>query len=320
MKRNITVFLLVCGIFFSFLMAGTLAEAQYAVFAKKDIIEYTSEWKGERYPNGRPKVPDEILERMKKVSLEEAWAVLRRNEYHNQFEGNWMSSHSDPVLVGRAVTAVFMPHRPDIDIINKAKGKANGFVGNFQSWVISTMVEGDVFVVDLMNRVVDAPIFGDNLGNAIYGKGGRGCIFNGGSRDLEGIRRNLPDDFEVFVRGWDPSYNPSEGKMGMMGMGMNLPINIGRAMVMPGDVVLAKEGGIIFIPPHLALEVVDSSEIIQIRDKFGFERLRAGTYTPGQIDARWTDEIFKDFVQWMEQQGSAITPRQKELLLKGRTW
>ena len=89
---------------------------------------------------------------------------------------------------------------------------------------------------------------------------------------------------------------------------------------MPGDVILAKEGGIIFIPPHLALEVVDSSEIIQIRDKFGFERLRAGTYTPGQIDARWTDEIFNDFVQWMEQQGSAITPRQKELLLKGRTW
>ena len=303
-----------------FIVASNQATAQYGVFTREDIITFTQEWVGERLPDGRPKVPDEIMKRMKNVVFEEAWAAMVRHGYANQFEGDWQTTHDRPVLVGRALTAKYMPYRPDVQKINMTRGEHDGMVGNFQSLAISVMEPGDVFVADTMGRIVDAPIFGDNLANAILFHGGRGAVFNGSSRDLEGLRKSLPDDFEVFAKGWDPSFNRVEGAMGMMGMGINCPISIGRAIVMPGDIVLAKDTGVIFIPAHLAEEVVDTSEIIQIRDRFGHQRLREGTYTPGQIDAVWTDAIMKDFEQWMKGQGSAITPRQRKLLLEGRTF
>jgi hypothetical protein len=89
---------------------------------------------------------------------------------------------------------------------------------------------------------------------------------------------------------------------------------------MPGDVVLAKREGIIFIPAHLAREVVETSEIIQLKDAFGHQRLREGKYTPGQIDRQWTEDIEKDFTRWLLERGDSLTPYQKEKLLKGRTW
>src|SRR5207248_11782753 len=87
----------------------------------------------------------------------------------------------------------------------------------------------------------------------------------------------------------------------MMLMGLNTPIRIGRVTVLPGDVVLAKREGVIFIPPQFAAEVVEQAERIMLRDLFGHQRLRERVYTPGQIDTKWTREIEKDFTQWLTQ-------------------
>ena len=284
------------------------------MFSNEDLIKYTPLWNGERFPDGRPHVPDDILQRMKAVSIEEAWAVMRRHGFNNQFEGNWVMTDQDPILVGRAVTACFIPARPDVNQVIEEQGKKDNRVGGQNSWVIDTVVKGDVIVVDLMGKVVDGTFIGDNLANSIWAKsGGTGVVINGGARDIEGCLR-IPH-FPIFNRGWDPSAI-SEAML----TGINTPIRIGRASVMPGDVVLGKREGIIFIPPHLAQEVVETSEIIQVRDKFGHLRLREGKYTPGQIDRQWSEDIEKDFTEWLKADGQALTPYQKEKLLQGRTW
>jgi len=288
--------------------------SQPGVFSKDALIEYTPQWKGERFPDGRPKVPDDIIERMKDVSIEEAWAVLRNHEYNLQFDRGWVSTMDDPVLVGRAVTAFYLPLRPDVNDVIKAKGEKEGRIGGQNSWVIDTLVKGDVIVVDMFGQVENATFFGDNLANSIYVKsGGAGIVIDGGARDIEGVLE-IPG-FPIFTRGWDPSFLKD-----LMLMGINTPIRIGRAAVMPGDVVLGKREGIIFIPAHLAQEVVETSEIVRLRDKFGHQRLREGKYTPGQIDRKWTDDIEKDFTEWLKARDKELTPYQREKLLKGRTW
>jgi 4-hydroxy-4-methyl-2-oxoglutarate aldolase len=293
----------------------TDALAQVGVFTADQVREYTEPWKGERFPDGRPKVPDDLLKRMKPVSIEEAWSVLRRHGFNNQFEGNWVvAGPKEPVLVGRAVTAYFMPVRPDVNDVIKRNGEKAGRIGGQNSWIIDTVVKGDVIVVDLMGKVIDGTFMGDNLANSIWAKsGGTGVIINGGARDIEGVER-VPD-FPVFNRGWDPSAIAD-----VMLMGINTPVRIGRATVMPGDVVLAKKEGAIFIPAHLAQEVVETSEIVRLRDEFGHLRLREGKYTPGQIDRKWSDDIEKDFTEWLKGKGQELTPYQREKLLQGRTW
>ncbi len=306
---------MLCAVLAACLMlSASVASAQVGVFSREEMLMYTPEWKGERFPDGRPKVPDDILERMKEVAIEEAWAVCRNNGYENQFEGNWVVTEDEPVLVGRAVTANYIPLRPDVNDVILKKGERDGRIGAPNSWIIDTLVEGDVIVVDIFGKVVNGTFLGDNLANAISVKtGGTGVVIDGGARDIEGVVQ-IPD-FPIFNRGWDPSFLTE-----VMLMSINGPVQIGRASVMPGDVVLGKQEGVFFIPAHLAQEVVETSEIVRMRDQFGHQRLREGTYTPGQIDAKWSEEIEKDFEQWLKSKGDELTPYQKEKLLKGRTW
>ena len=301
----------------SILFIGIVTDAvnaQVGVFSREDLIEYTPLWKGERFPDGRPRVPDDFLERMKEVAIEEAWSVLRRHGFNHQFERNWVVTEENPVLVGRAVTAYYLPLRPDVNDIIQEKGEKEGRIGAQNSWIIDTLVKGDVIVIDMFGKVTDGTFLGDNLANSINVKsGGTGVVIDGGARDIEGVLE-IPD-FPIFTRGWDPSYLKD-----LMLMGINTPVRIGNAAVMPGDIVLGKREGIIFIPAHLAQEVVESSEIIRLRDQFGHQRLREGKYTPGEIDRKWTDNIEKDFTEWLEERGDELTPYQRKKLLKGRTW
>lgn len=310
MKR--VLLCLVCAALLAAL-AGPV-QAQVGVFSSTTLVRYTPLWKGERFPDGRPKVPDDIMERMKKVSIEEAWGVCRNRGFKYQFEGGWVTTHENPVLVGRAVTAYFFPLRPDVNQVIDTQGKADKRIGAQNSWVIDTVVKGDVIVVDLMGKVIDGTFMGDNLGNSIWAKsGGTGVVIDGGARDIEG-NLEIPN-FPIFNRGWDPSFLADT-----MLMGINTPVRIGRAAVMPGDVVLAKKEGIIFIPAHLAQEVVESSEVVRLRDEFGHLRLREGKYTPGQIDRAWTQDINNDFTEWLKSKDKELTPYQRQKLTQGRTY
>ena len=282
--------------------------------SREQMVFLTAEWKGERFPDGRPKVPDDILKRMKNVSLEEAWGVLRGAGYHKQFEGGWKMVHRDRTIVGRALTAVYMPARPELQKRMVVKGHREGRVGGMNSWPIDMLKKGDVYVADGFGKIDGGTLIGDNLGNSIFAKSQNGVVFDGSVRDLEGLQQI--EGFNAFVRDWHPSAIRE-----MMLMGINVPTRIGKATVLPGDVVLAKRGGVIFIPAHLAERVVKRAEIIMLRDSFGHQRLRDGKYTPGQIDSSWTDEIEKDFTEWLKEHKDELPVPEKAIqdLLKNRS-
>ena len=300
-----------------FVCALILAIPSYSQFfnSSEELTYYTSEWKGERFEDGRPKVPEEILERLKMVSIEEAWGVLRSKGYHSQFEGNWVILHEDLTVVGRAMTALYMPKRPEVMDRLTEKGHTLGRVGAMNSWPIDALQQGDVYVADGFGKVIDGTLIGDNLGNAIYANSGNGVVFDAGSRDMEGLAEI--EGFNAFVRGFDPSFLTES-----MLMGINVPIRMGRATVFPGDVVLAKKTGVLFIPAHLAEEVVDRAEFIMLRDMFGHKMLKTGVYTPGQIDGQWSDEIKAAFLEWVKNNPDELpmTPEALDDYLKDRTW
>jgi regulator of RNase E activity RraA len=310
-------------LFFIFVVLISRVKAQYVQISKEELIALTPEWKGERFTDGRPKVPDDIIRRMKAVSIEEAWAVLTNNGYRYQVAEGWEVINPDSVLVGRAVTATFMPGRPDvwkaIDSMGKKEGRRAQNV-----WAVEMLTKGDVYVADQFGAKRNGPTIGDNVGNAIYARTGNGIVYDGAIRDLEGLKEI--GNFTSFYTSYDPSYhNPGAGAgrdLTTMIVGINRPTRIRTVTVMPGDVVLGKMGVVIFIPPQLAEKVVITSEIVRLRDMFGHQRLREGKYTAGQIDARWTDDIEKDFSKWLNDHINEL-PVPKETIqnyLKERTW
>jgi regulator of RNase E activity RraA len=272
------------------------------------IKALTSEWKGERFPDGRPKVSDALLERLKNISIEDAWGVLRNKGFQNQFEGDWIIINPDQAMTGRVVTAQYMPLRPDLEKQIREQGKIENRTqkGGTNSWPIDILINGDVYVADGYGKTADGTLIGDNLGNSIYAKSQRGVIFYGSVRDQEGLSEIK--GFNGWIKGEDPSYIQQ-----MMLTSINAPIRIGRATVLPGDVVLAKKYGVIFIPAYLVEELVLTSEFTALRDEFGHQRLREKKYLTGQIDSEWSEEIKKDFLNWLNNYPGKLPMSKEEL-------
>jgi regulator of RNase E activity RraA len=302
------------------------SNSQQVQISKEQLIALTPQWTGERFPDGRPKVPDDIMKRMKSVSVEEAWAVMKNAGYGYQVAEGWQIINPDSVLVGRAVTATFMPGRPDVWKAIDSAGKKEGRRAQ-NVWAVELLVKGDVYVADQFGAHRNGPTIGDNVGNAIFARSGNGIVYDGALRDVEGLKEI--DGFTAFYTSYDPSYhnpqvdrNGKNGDLTTMIVGINQPTRIRTVTVMPGDVVLGKLGVVVFIPPHLAEQVVTTSEIVRLRDMFGHQRLKEGKYTAGQIDARWSDEIEKDFSKWLNDHINEL-PVPKEQIqkyLKDRTW
>ncbi|MET0242551.1 MAG: RraA family protein [Flavitalea sp.] len=296
------------------LFASITGYSQEVTMSSEQMKLLTPEWKGERYPDGRPKTDPKLLARLKKISIEEAWGFLRNKGYQNQYEGDWQILRPDSVMVGIAVTAQYFPMRADYDKIIKEKGKSEKRLGSPNSWPIDVLKEYDIYVADGYGKIADGTLIGDNLGNSIYAKSKTGVIFYGSVRDVEGLL--AIDGFNGWIKGQDPSYIQQ-----MMLGSINSPIRIGRATVLPGDVILAKKNGTIFIPPHLLEDLLIQSEFIQLKDHFGHQRLREGKYTPGQIDQQWTDDIKKDFLQWLStQKNLPMSKKELDEYMKNRTW
>ena len=227
-----------------------------------------------------------------------------------------MCTHPGEVLVGRALTAMYVPRRPDLRKLMEAKGEEAGCIGDQISWPIDLLVQGDVYVADVFGKIDQGPIIGDNLSTSIYARSGNGVVHDAAVRDLDGIRE-LPG-FTSFVRGAHPTYaSPT-----IMLAGINCPTRIGKVTVMPGDVVLGRDDGVVFVPPNLAERVVKTSEVIRLRDQFGKQRLRERKYTSGEIDRKWEDHIERDFSQWLEDHIDELpVPRAAiQELLEERTW
>lgn len=263
--------------------------------SREDLIELTKLNPFDRFPDGRPCVPEDLLTRMKLVTTEEAWGVLHNHGYPRQFEGNWMETHPGAITVGRAVTAQFLPHRPDYhDAIQQAGvGEGRGDIGGQNSWIIQSLQLDDVMVVDIFGKVKDGTVVGDNLGTATRSRTRVGAVIDGGVRDYQGLVQLT--DVNFYVRGVDPTAIAD-----VTLAGINIPIRIGGATVLPGDVMLGTPTGVIFIPPHFVQEVVETSEAIRVRDEFGKMRLDEGKYTSGEIDVPiWREDIEVDFQAWL---------------------
>lgn len=300
------------------LLSGYLFSAAQNVGQSPEFIKaLTPEWKGERFADGRPKVPDDFLERLKNISIEEAWGVLRNKGFQNQYEGDWQIIHPEEAMTGRVITAQYMPLRPDYEKQIKEQGKTEkrSMQGGTNSWPIDILTTGDVYVADAYGKIADGTLIGDNLGNSIFAKSQRGVIFYGSVRDVEGL--NEIKGFNGWIKGADPSYIQQ-----MMLTSINAPIRVGRATVLPGDVVLAKKYGVIFIPAYLVEELVITSEMTALRDEFGHQRLREKKYLAGQIDSQWSDEIKKDFMSWLKNYPGKLPMSQEELdkYFKERNW
>jgi 4-hydroxy-4-methyl-2-oxoglutarate aldolase len=291
-----------------FFLGCYFANSQNVGSSPEYIKALTADWKGERFADGRPKVSDAILERLKKISVEEAWGVLRNKGFQNQFENDWTIINPEETMTGRVVTAQYVPLRPDLEKYVKAQGKIEGRAqqGGTNSWPIDILTNGDVYVADAYGKIVDGTLIGDNLGNSIYAKSQRGVIFYGSVRDQEGLSEIK--GFNGWIKGADPSYIQQ-----MSLVTINTPIRVGRAIVLPGDIVLAKKYGVIFIPAYLVEDLVLTSEVTALRDEFGHQRLREKKYLAGQIDSQWTDEIKKDFLNWLNNYPGKLPMSKEEL-------
>ena len=283
--------------------------------AKEEMIYLTANWKGERFSDGRPKISDELIARARKIGIEEAWQILNNEGYKNQFEGNWKMVHEDVPVVGRAVTARFIPSRPDLEMQIKEKGKQEGRKGNTNSWPIEVLQKGDVYVAEEFGKIAQGTLIGDNLGTSIFNKTGNGVIFDGAARDLSGLA--AIKGFNAYVRDFHPSFLED-----VVLAGLNVPIRIGKAVVMPGDLVLSEREGVLFIPAHLAEKVISTAEFISVRDRFSKDMLKSNTYNAGQIDSQWSEEIKTAFLQWIKAhpQEPQYTKAELENFLEKRTW
>lgn len=283
--------------------------------SKEEMLYLTAAWKGERFPDGRPRVSDQLIERAKKIGIEEAWQILQNEGYKNQFEGNWKMVHDDVPVVGRAVTARFIPSRPDLEQQIKDRGKQEGRKGNTNAWPIEILQKGDVYVAEAFGKIAQGTLIGDNLGTSIFNKTGTGVIFDGAARDLSGLAKI--QGFNAFVRDFHPSFLEDV----VLG-GLNTPIRIGVAIVMPGDLVISEREGVLFIPAHMAEKVIETAEFISVRDRFSKDMLKSGKYNAGQIDNQWTEEIKTSFLDWIKKhpEEPQIDKAALDRFLLKRTW
>ena len=285
MKRVLSTLLLVCVI-------TALSAFSQVKMTKEQMLFYTSDWKGERFPDGRPKVPDDLLKRALDVSIEDVWDYLGEKGYRCQYDGGWQALHIDKPFAGRALTAQYMPLRPDMAKAIAAEGKAEGRVSWTNSWPINELREGDIYVADGFGKIVEGTLIGSNLGSGIAAHTHAGFVFDAGIRDQE-ENREIPN-LNGFYRGYDPS-----AWADMALTAINAPVRIGRAVVLPGDLVLAKTDGVIFIPAILAEDAISSAEFTSLQDEFNFELNRSGK-NGGEFEGGWTPQKYDALGRWID--------------------
>jgi 4-hydroxy-4-methyl-2-oxoglutarate aldolase len=268
---------------------------------KEQIMFYTADWQGERFADGRPKVPDDLLKRAVDCSIEDIWDYLRQHGYQNQFEGDWHALHIDKPFAGRAMTSQYMPSRPDMAKAEAAEGKAEGRIvfSNNNSWPINELVQGDVYVADGYGKIVEGTLIGSNLGSGVAAHSKVGFIFYGGIRD-EAENRELPN-FNGFYKGYDPSAWAQEELTSI-----NAPVRIGRAVVVPGDLVIANAQGVLFVPAILAEGAVASAQLTALMDAYNFE-LNSQGKNGGQFESGWDAAKFAGFQQWITAHPEKLT-------------
>jgi regulator of RNase E activity RraA len=293
---------------FAFVFFSAYINAQQIGASPEYVKALTAQWKGERFADGRPKVADIYLERLQEATLEQIWGFLGNKGFRNQVEKDWIILKPGETMVGRVVTAQFMPSRPDLDSLVKQTGRAEGRSqkGGINIWPIDILTKGDIYVADGFGKVKDGTLIGSSLGNAIVGKTGKGVIFYGSVRDMQELKDTK--GFNAWVKGHDPSYIKD-----MTPTSINAPIRIGQVTVFPGDVVFANEYGVVFIPAFLVEELVHNAELTGLRDEFERLLLQQNKYPSGQIHGDWNDAIKNEFRAWFAKYPKKLAITSKDI-------
>ena len=278
---------------------------------REDIIAITPLWKGERFPDGRPKVADKYLDALYNMTLEELWKPIFVAGYEHQFiainplHPEFKEDGSvNRKLVGRALTAAYVPTRPDYYEASCNIAAAQGWNGTPNQWVVDKLTDRDVLVVDMYDKIYKGTFLGGNLTTALKTKTNTGgAVIWGGVRDVEQMKK-VPD-VQVYYRGIDPT-PIREFAM----LSMNAPVRLGTdrdtATCLPGDIVYGCSGGVLFIPPHLVADVVEGGAKTQVKDMFGFEMISQNKFTTAQIDKNtWSEEMLDLLMEYIKTEPAA---------------
>jgi 4-hydroxy-4-methyl-2-oxoglutarate aldolase len=287
------------------LMFPVTASSQLVSFSKQDLIDYTAKNPFDRLPDGRPKVPDNLIERAKGLSSEEVWAVLPEKGFNNQYADGFQVLHPGKTMVGRAFTVQFMPVRPDVDDVAQAKAKEHGLARLMNQTAIDMLQPGDILVVDLFGKKVGGTIVGDNLFFYVMkatNKGG--LVVDGSIRDLDGISEI---DMPAYFKSVDPTPIGN-----VMLTGINVPVRIGGVTVMPGDLVVGDREGVYFVPPQLVQEVLDHADETHIHDEWTKKKFDEGKYKSSEIYGSPSDpKLLKEYQDYLKKRLDEIHQQQR---------
>ncbi|HET9409020.1 MAG TPA: hypothetical protein VFO39_17380 [Candidatus Sulfotelmatobacter sp.] len=286
------------------LLASTCAYAQLYSFSKQELEDYTAKSPFERFPDGRPKIPDSLIERARDLSSEEVWAGLHEDGFKNQYADGFHVLYPGKTMVGRAFTVQFMPLRADVDEISKSKARERGLSGLTNQTAIDMLQPGDVLVVDLFGKKVDGTIVGDNLFYYVMkATRGGGLVVDGSVRDLDGISKI---DMPAYFRSVDPTPIGN-----VMLTGINVPVRIGGVTVMPGDLVVGDREGVYFIPPQFVKEILDHADEIHIHDEWTKMKFDEGKYKSSEIYSSPKDpKLQKEYQEYLEKRLNEIHQKQ----------
>ena len=274
------------GVCTTVLLAPSPASAQLFTFPKQDLVDYTAQNPFDRFPDGRPKVPDDLIERARGLSSEEVWAVLHEKGFNNQYADGFQVLQPAKTMVGRAFTVQFMPLRSDVDEVEQTKAKDHGLKQLTNQTAIDMLQPGDVLVVDLFGKKVNGTIVGDNLFYYVMtATRGGGLVVDGSVRDLDGISEI---DMPAYFRSVDPTPIGN-----VMLTGINIPVRIGGVTVMPGDLVVGDREGVYFVPPQLVKEVLERADEIHVHDEWTKKKFAEGKYKSSEIYGSPSDPALK---------------------------
>jgi 4-hydroxy-4-methyl-2-oxoglutarate aldolase len=292
-------------VFTTLSFSSTIVRAQMMSFSKQDLLDYTAQNPFGRFPDGRPKVPDELIERARGLSAEEIWEGLEDKKLPNQYADGFQILHPGKTIVGRAFTVQFMPERSDLAHVADAKAKARGIKELSNQFAIDMLQPGDVLVVDLFGKKVDGTIVGDNLFYYVMkATHSGGLVVDGSVRDLDGISEI---DMPAYFRSVDPTPIGN-----VMLTGINIPIRIGGVTVMPGDLVVGDREGVYFIPPQAVTDVLDLADETHIHDEWTKKKFDEGKYKSSEIYGSPSDPKLKqEYQEYLKKRLEEIRSQRK---------
>ncbi len=277
---------LVLGASAVLLLTAALVDAQLFKLTREQVVEITADNPFDRFPDGRPKIPDALVEQAKGMSAEDVWAVLPGKNYRNQWADGFQVLHPGTKMAGRAFTAQFMPTRPDIMGALTANATKAGIVSYTHQYALDQLQPGDVFVADLFGKGAEGTIVGDNLFYYVHkATKGAGIVVDGSVRDLEGLA-------DIPMPAYYRHAHPTPIREVML-IGINVPVRIGEATVNPGDLVFGDREGVYFIPPSLVQGILDRADETHIHDEWTKRKFDEGKYKSQEIYGSPRDPALK---------------------------